>query len=367
MKLRYKILTGGGLFLAIACTVLGLMLSHNSACKTLSQPQGEGEQMQAIVYSCYGPPEVLELANIAKPIPADNEVLVKIRAASVNPLDWHSMRGSPYLMRLVAGLGAPDDTRMGVDFAGTVEAVGSKVTRFTPGQNVFGGRGGAFAEYVVVPDNRGLVLLPDNVDFEQGAAVAIAAVTALQALRDQGQLQPGQKVLINGASGGVGTYAVQIAKAMGAEVTGVASTRNLELLRSLGADHVFDYTREDYTTSGEQFDLIIDNVGNHSPLANRRAMTPNGKYVLIGGSKGDWVGPLIRPLQAVLLSPFVDQDFGMMLARIEQDTLADLAELMQTGQMVSVIDRRYPLNETAAAIAYSEEGHARGKIIITIE
>lgn len=322
--------------------------------------------MKAIVYRCYGSADVLKLEDVAKPVPAEDEVLIKIRAASVNPLDWHYMRGSPYIMRLESGIGAPKDSRMGVDFAGTVESVGSAVTEFRPGDEVFGGWDGAFAEYMTVGESRSLVKKPDNVSFEAAAAVPIAGVTALQALRDHGNLQPGQKVLINGASGGVGTFAVQIAKALGAEVTGVCSTRNVDLVRSLGADHVIDYKKDNYTESGVQYDLIVDNVGNHSPLDNRRALKPEGILVIVGGGHGDWLGPFAGPIQALMVTPFVSQHMSMMLAKFSKDDFVYLAELMQSGQVTSVIDRRYPLGEVADAIRYSEEGRARGKIIIDI-
>jgi NADPH:quinone reductase-like Zn-dependent oxidoreductase len=323
--------------------------------------------MKAIVYRCYGPPEVLQFEDVAKPTPADDEVLVRVRAAAVNPLDWHYMRGSPYIMRLASGLGAPDDSRLGVDFSGTVEAVGINVKMFKPGDSVFGGGRGAFAEYLTVREDRALALKPANVTFEQAASVPIAAITALQALRDKGKVQPGHKVLINGASGGVGTFAVQIAKSLGAEVTGVCSTRNVDMVRSIGADHVIDYTREDYTRSGEKYDVIIDNVGNHSLLANRRVLDPDGILVIVGGSKGNWLGPLLRPIAALILSPFVDQEFVMILAKLAQEDLALLGDLMQSGEVVPVIDRHYPLSEVPAAIRYSEEGRARGKIIIDLE
>ncbi len=367
MKLRYKIAGGILIFLTVAMLSLALVLSHNSACGPAPILADNTELMKAIVYRCYGSPDVLEFEDIAKPTPADNEVLVKVHAASVNPLDWHYMRGSPYFMRLGTGLGAPNRTSMGVDFAGTVEAVGNNVKRFKVGDEVFGGRSGAFAEYVIVPDDRALALKPANVTFEQAASVPIAAITALQALRDKGQLKPGQKVLINGASGGVGTFAVQIAKSFGAEVTGVCSTRNVEMVRSIGADHVVDYTKEDYTDSGLHYDLIIDNVGNHSLLANRRVLNPDGIFVIIGGPKGNWLRPLMSPIKALMLSPFVGQEFVLLLAKMDKDDLAILGELMQAGKVTPVIDRRYRLSEVPAAIRYSEEGHARGKIIIDLE
>jgi NADPH:quinone reductase-like Zn-dependent oxidoreductase len=366
MKLRYKIANGILIFFAVALTSLALVLSHNSACVPAPAAVG-AELMKAIVYRCYGSPEVLQFEDVEKPVPANNEVLVKIHAASVNPLDWHYMRGSPYLMRLGSGIGAPSDSKMGVDFSGTVEAVGQSVTRFKPGDEVFGGRNGAFAEYVTVREDRVLALKPANISFEEAASVQVAAITALQALRDHGNIQPGQKVLINGASGGVGTFAVQIAKSFGAEVTGVCSTRNLEMVQSLGADHVIDYTQDDYTESGQRFDIIVDMVGNHSLLKNREVLAPDGKFVIVGGAKGNWIGPLLGPIKALFLSPFVEQEFGMMLAQSNQDDLVILADLMQAGKLTPVIDRSYKLSEVPAAIEYSEEGHARGKIIISLD
>ncbi len=367
MKLRYKI-TGGFVILAtLGISVLAIMLSHNTDCPPAASLADNADPMQAFVYHCYGSADVLQLESIQKPAPADNEVLVKIKAAAVNPLDWHYMRGEPYIMRLGTGLGAPDETRLGVDFAGTVEAVGKSVKQFKPGDDVFGGRTGAFAEYVTITEDRALALKPANVSFEQAASVPIAAITALQALRDKGQLKPGQKVLINGASGGVGTFAVQIAKAIGAEVTGVCSERNAEMVRSIGADHVIDYKQENYTENGQHYDLIIDMVGNHSLSDNRKVLAPEGVFVIIGGAKGNWLGPLMGPIKASIYSPFVSQDFSLLLAQMRKDDLKTLADLMETGQVVPVIDRRYSLSEVPAAIRYSEEGHARGKIIIKLE
>lgn len=367
MKLRYKIANTILVFLTVATLSLGLVLSHNSACGPAPELDADAELMKAVVYRCYGSPDVLKYEDVVKPTPADDEVLVKVHAASINPLDWHYMRGSPYVLRLLAGLGAPTDTSMGVDFAGTVEAVGRSVTQFKPGDEVYGGRGGSLAEYITVPEDRALVLKPTNMSFEQAAAAPVAAVTALQALRDLGKLEPGQKVLINGASGGVGTFAVQIAKSFGAEVTGVCSTRNVEMVRSIGADHVFDYTREDYTESGRRFDLIIDNVGNHSLLANRRALTPNGTMVIVGGPKGDWVGPLMGVIKANMLTPFVEQEFVDLLSELGKDDLNTLVDLMLAGEVTPVIDRRYRLSEVPAAMRYLEEGHARGKIVINMD
>ena len=367
MKLRYKIAGGFVILATLGISVLAIMLSHNSDCPPAASLADSADPMQAVVYRCYGSPEVLQFESIAKPAPLDNEVLVKIRAAAVNPLDWHYMRGEPYIMRLGTGLGAPDETRLGVDFAGTVEAVGKSVKQFKPGDDVFGGRTGAFAEYVTISEDRALALKPANVSFEQAASVPIAAITALQALRDKGQLKPGQKVLINGASGGVGTFAVQIARAIGAEVTGVCSGRNAEMVRSIGADHVIDYKQENYTENGQHYDLIIDMVGNHSLSDNRQVLAPEGIFVIIGGAKGNWIGPLLGPIKASIYSPFVSQEFSLLLAQMRKDDLQTLADLMETRQVVPVIDRRYSLSEVPAAIRYSEEGHARGKIIINLE
>jgi len=367
MKLRYKIASGFLIFLVVAFSSLALVLSHNSACPPAPPVAAGAELMKAVVYRCYGSPDVLQLEEVEKPTPADDEVLVKIHAAAVNPLDWHYMRGSPYFMRLGSGLGAPDNARMGVDFAGTVEAVGSNVVRFKRGDEVFGGRTGAFAEYVTVREGRALVLKPANMTFAQAASVPIAGLTALQALRDHGKLEPGQKVLINGASGGVGTFAVQIAKAFDAEVTGVCSSRNAEMVRSIGADHVIDYKSEDYTEGGQKYDLIVDMVGNHSPLANRSVLKPDGHLVIVGGPKGDWLGPIMSVLKAIVVSPFVDQDLGMFVAELHAEDLAVIADLMHAGKVTPVIDRSYTLSEVRDAIRYSEDGHARGKIIIDLE
>jgi len=367
MKLRYKITNGILLLLVIAMSTLAVVLSHDSACQPAPAISNDATTMKAITYRCYGSPDVLAFEDIEKPLPADDEILVKVVAASVNPLDWHFVRGTPYFLRLMSGLGAPDDTRLGVDFAGTVEAVGRDVTRFKPGDEVFGGSNGVFADYVTVAANGAVVMKPAEVTFEQAASAPIAAITALQALRDIGKLEPGQKVLINGASGGVGTFAVQIAKSLGAEVTGVNSTRNVEMVRSIGADHVFDYRKEDYTESGQQFDLIIDMVSNHSLSKNRRALTPDGTFVIVGGGKGNWLGPIMTPIKAAMMSPFVDQEFAMVLAEMNQPDLEALGELIQAGEVTAVIDSRYPLSDVAAAIRHSEEGHTRGKIIINVQ
>ncbi len=366
MKLRYRIVTGFVALLAVAVTALAVLLSHNAPCTAPPEAGPGAETMRAVTYTCYGGPEVLGLAEVEKPVPAAGEVRVRVHRAAVNPLDWHFMRGSPYVMRLGAGVGAPNRPRLGVDFAGTVDAVGAGVTRFQVGDAVFGGKFGAFAEFITLDAEGSVARMPANLDFEQAGGVSIAALTALQALRDKGRVQPGQTVLINGASGGVGTFAVQIAKAMGAEVTGVCSTRNVELVRSLGADHVIDYKKEDYTQSTQRWDVIVDNVGNHGLLANRSVLTDKGRYVIVGGPGGDWLGPLLRPLGAMLINPFVDQELIMLLARQSGKDLQTLAELMASGKVKSVIDRRYRLGETAEAIRYSETGRARGKIIIEV-
>ncbi len=368
MKLRYRILGGIGLFVAIALVALAIALGHDSPCAPAPTPPANATLMKAMVYRCYGAPAVLKLEDVAKPVPAADEVLVKVHAASVNPLDWHYLRGKPYVVRMSEGFGAPDDPRLGVDFAGTVEAVGSSVTRFKPGDEVFGGRFGSFAQYVSIRQDHALAVKPANVSFEQAAAVPIAAVTALQGLRDKGQLHAGQKVLINGASGGVGSFAVQIAKALGAEVTGVCSTRNVPLARSLGADQVIDYTREDFTRSGQHYDLILDIVGSHSLLQYRRVLRPKGILVIAGSaSVGDWVGFLATPLEAIVLSKFVSQKFVPFLADLNREDLSVLAGLMQLGKVTPLIDRTYSLAQLPAAMAYVEEGHARGKVVITID
>jgi NADPH:quinone reductase-like Zn-dependent oxidoreductase len=326
--------------------------------------------MKAVVYIEYGSPDVLEIRDVKKPVPNDDQILIKVRAAAVNPLDWHFMEGTPYIMRMMGtGLRKPKVPRLGVDMAGEVEAVGKNVTQFKPGDAVFGAKTGAFAEYVCARADRAVVLKPSNLTFEQAASVPIAAITALQGLRDKGHVQPGQKVLINGASGGVGTFAVQIAKSLGAEVTGVCSTRNLDLVRSLGADHVIDYTKEDFTKSNERYDVILDNVGNQPLSGFRHALKPKGICVMIGGggpNDGGFIGPLARPIKALLLSPFISQKMGMFMADLTKQDLTILGDLMQSGKVTPVIDKTYPLSQIAEAMRYLEAGHARGKVIITV-
>ena len=321
--------------------------------------------MKAIVYYNYGSPDVLKCEEIEKPTAGDNEVLIRVRAASVNPFDWHFMRGTPYMVRIQAGLRKPKDKRLGVDVAGQVEAVGRNVTQFRPGDEVFGACRGAFAEYACASESA-LVMKPDNVTFEQAASAPVAAFTALQGLRDKGQIQPGQKVLINGAAGGVGTFAVQIAKWFGADVTGVCSTRNADMVRSIGADRVIDYTQEDFAKSGQRYDLFFDCVGNHSLLACRRVLNPKGIYIVVGGPDGRWLGPLARMIKTLVLSRFVSQNLVMFLARRSKEDLTIMHELMKAGKVTPVIDKRYKLSEVPEAIRYLEEGHARGKVVITL-
>ncbi len=322
--------------------------------------------MKAIAYSHYGSPDVLRLEDIEEPTAGDDEVLIRVRAASVNPFDWHLMRGTPYFLRMMAGLRRPKDTRLGVDVAGEVAAAGKNVTSFKAGDEVFGAGRGALAEYARIPASA-LVAKPYSVTFEQAAAAPLAALTALQGLRDEGQIQPGQRVLINGAAGGVGTFAVQIAKSFGADVTGVCSTRNVEMVRSIGADRVVDYTREDFTTSGRLYDLILDAVGNHSLLACRRALNPTGRYVAVGGQSSRWmIGFLARVIAAPVWSRFVSQRLSIVMTRPSQEDLATVRDLMAAGKVTPVIDRRYRLSEVPDAIRYLEEGHARGKVVITV-
>jgi len=321
--------------------------------------------MKAVVRTQYGPPEVLQFTEVEKPTPKDNEVLIKLYAASVNPLDLFSMRGAP-LIRLIPGLRTPKHQVLGCDIAGRVEAVGVLVKQFQPGDEVFGVTGfagGGFAEYACVIEDK-LALKPANSSFEDAAAVPVAATTALQGLRDKGWVQQGQKVLVDGASGGVGTFAVQIAKSFGAEVTAVCSTRNVDTARSIGADHVIDYTREDFTQSGQRYDLIMGANAYHSIFDYRRALSPGGIYVIVGGG-------LARIFQSMLLAPLLSRigskKTRFFIANINQKDLIFLKELLEAGKVVPVIDRRYPLSGVAEAFRYLEEGHAQGKIVITVE
>ena len=320
--------------------------------------------MKAIVYTKYGSPDVLELKEVEKPSPKDNEVLIKIHAASVNAYDWHFLTADIFLIRFMGGgLLKPKNKRLGADIAGRIEAVGQNVKQFRPGDEVFGMIHNGFAEYACASEND-LVLKPVNLSFEQAAAVPMAAVTALQGLRDEGKIQPGQKVLINGASGGVGTYAVQIAKMFGAEVTAVCSTKNLDQARSIGADNVIDYTKEDFTKSGKHYDLIFAANGYHSLSDYKRALTPKGIYIMAGGT-------MAQIFQAMLMGSLMSEKRGRKMggvsAKRSQKDLTILKELIEAGKIVPVIDKRYPLSETAEALRYLGEGHARGKVVIAME
>jgi NADPH:quinone reductase-like Zn-dependent oxidoreductase len=321
--------------------------------------------VKAIVNNEYGSPDDLKLQEIDKPVLPSDGVLVRVRAASVNPYDWHLIRGLPYLVRISEGLRRPKRGVPGVDVSGHVEAVGDDVTQFQPGDEVFGSRGGAFAEYVCGRE-KSFVPKPAGLTFEQAATVGVAGCTALQAVRDRGQIELGHTVLINGAAGGVGTFAVQIAKALGAEVTGVCSTRNVDMVRSIGANQVVDYTQEDFTRRGQRYDLIVDAVGNRSLSDLRRALTPKGTLVIVGGGSGRWLGPLALPLRALVLSRFVGQRLLFFVATISKDHLVVLKDLIAAGKVTPVIDRTYPLSEAPEAIRYLEAGHARGKVVITV-
>jgi NADPH:quinone reductase-like Zn-dependent oxidoreductase len=324
-------------------------------------------------YTRYGPPDAVEVKDVERPVPKDGEFLIKVRAASVNPLDWKTMKGGPYIVRLLLGQRKPKIKPLGVDVAGKVEAVGKNVSKFKPGDDVFGTCRGAFAEYAISSETRSilksvLVTKPANVTFEQAASAPIAALTALQGLRDKGKIQPGQKVLINGAAGGVGTFAVQIAKSFGADVTGVCSTRNVDMVRSLGADRVIDYTREDFTEDGQRYDLLFDAVGNPSLAGCRRVLKPKGILVMAGASSdASMAGLLGRLIGAILLSGLVSHKLVPFIAKANPEDLNILSELMAMGKVVPVIDRRYRLNETLEALRYSEKGHARGKVVIIVE
>ncbi len=366
MKLRYKILTGACVFLVVAVAGIAFVLSHEAPCPAPPPDSESGDAMRAWVHRCYGTTEVLSLERHERPVPAADELLVRVAAAGVNPYDWHFMTGSPYLMRLMTGLSRPNEIRLGADFSGTVVAVGADVTRFSPGDEVFGGASGSFGEYLTVAEDGAVAAKPANVSFEQAAAAGIAAITAIQALRDRGAVESGEAVLINGASGGVGTFAVQIAHAMGAEVTGVCSAGKMALVRSIGADHVIDYRQHDYTESERRYDVIIDLVGNRSVRANTRILEPDGRLVIVGGPKGDWFAPLKPMIDAALTSPFVDQQVGTMLAYMTRDDAVRLGELMRDGTLTPVVDRTFTLEQLPAAIEYWKSGKATGKVTVTI-
>jgi NADPH:quinone reductase-like Zn-dependent oxidoreductase len=357
------------LVLAFLVGFIAYWRSTNECERNIGAPTNP---MKAILHCEYGGPEVLTLVDVEKPTPTDNQILVRVRAASVNPLDL-TIRG-PLLLRPLFGMRKPKDTRLGVDYAGVVEAVGKNPAaagQFKPGDEVFGGKTGALAEYICVLADRSVVLKPANMTFEQAAAVPVAAITALQGLRDKGKIQPGQKVLVNGASGGVGTFAVQIAKSFGTEVTGVCSTRNVDLVRSIGADHVIDYTKEDFTKTDQRYDLIFDLVGNHSFSERRRILNPNGICVMAGVGGAGWhdgmAMRLAGELNAYVRSRFVSQKFIAYIAQFNKKDMMVLADLMQSGKMTPVIDKTYKLSKTADALRYLEQGHARGKVVVTVE
>lgn len=324
--------------------------------------------MKAFFYEQYGPPEVLELRDVEEPVPAHDELLVRVHAASVNPFDWHMLTGIPYIARLQAGLRRPKEGRLGIDYSGTVEAVGAEVTQYEPGDEVFGGRDGAFGEYVTPREAGAVARKPANVSFEQAAAVGIAGLTALQGLREKGGLLPGEKVLVNGASGGVGTWAVQLAKWLGAEVTGVCSTINVDTARELGADRVIDYTQEDFTRSAGEHDLMLDIAGDRSWGECKRVLKEGGKLVLVGGPKTNrWIGPLGHAVGLRLASVRGSQEAKAFLAKMDGDDMRLFAELMAAGTLEPVIDRQYELREVPAALTYLGEGHARGKVVVSVQ
>lgn len=368
MKRRYKILLSLGGLMAVAVGAFAVALAHSDACpSSMDASPNDETSMQAIRAHCYGAPGQLSLERIPRPVPHDDELLVRVHAAGVNPLDWHHTHGEPYFMRLSTGFGRPDDPATGVDFAGTVVEVGARVARFKPGDAVFGGRRGAFAEYMIVREAATVALKPAGVSFEDAAVVPVAATTALQALRDAGQVQAGQRVLINGASGGVGTYAVQIAKSLGAHVTGVSSGRNTAFIRSLGADETIDYTVRDFTEGEAKYDVIVDNVGNRDLSDYRRALVPNGRLVMVTGPKTNpWLGPIGRMAWAGLTSPFVDQAQETVMASLNPADLATLAAMLDADTLRSTIDRRFTLAQVPDAIAYLEQGRTRGKNVIVV-
>src|SRR4029077_1297352 len=353
------------LILAFVFVFVAYWRSTNDCERQTAAP---ANPMKAIVRCDYGLAN-LKLAEIEKPVPTDDQILVKVHAVSVNPYDWHFVEGTPYFMRAIGvGLRKPKNIQLGVDFSGTVEAVGKNVAEYKPGDEVFGGRDGAFAQYVCRRAVGAVARKPASLTFEQAASINIAGITALQGVRDKGNVKTGQKVLINGASGGVGTFAVQIAKSFGAEVTGVCSTHNIEMVQALGADHVIDYTKEDFTKGDQKYDVILDNVANHSLSECRHVLTPNGIYVLIGGggvNEQGFLGALGKALNAALFSKFVNQKMGMMMADPSTKDLPLLADMVQSGKLKPVIDRTYKsLSEVPDAIRYLEEGHARGKVVI---
>lgn len=367
MSKRRKRLGVLAVLLVVAVLTFGALLGRNAACPPAEEVALDANApgtitMKAARYRCYGDINVIHWETVARPELSDTSVLVRVHVAATNPLDWHFMRGEPLIMRLSSGMGRPSDVRLGQDFAGVIEAVGSKVTRFAAGDSVFGASSGAFGEYVVVRENGAIARVPDSMSLAQAAAMPVAATTALQAVRDVGRVTSGTRVLVNGASGGVGTYAVQIAKALGAHVTGVASTRNIELVQSLGVDATIDYTKEDFTKGTVRYDVIIDNVGNHAPSALRRALVANGRVVLVGGPDADrWLGPIRSFVGAIVYGWFVEPSFEGLLAQTTQADLEYLSTLVMQGKLRSVLDREFAALDLREAIAYQESGRSRGK------
>jgi NADPH:quinone reductase-like Zn-dependent oxidoreductase len=319
--------------------------------------------MRAVVYHSYGAPDVLTIEEVEKPTPKDDEVLVRVHASSVNPAEWYGMTGL-FLARLGNGLARPKETRLGADFAGVVEAVGKNASDFQPGDEVFGGRSGAYADYLTVKN--AIAPKPANISFEEAAAVPTAGITALQGLRDYGMIQPGQKVLINGASGGVGTFAVQIARVFGAEVTAVCSPKNVECARSLGADHVFDYTKEDFTRSALRYDLIFDIAGSRSWFDYKRVLDPDARVVIVGGPKTPLIGPLSHVIKMRVASLGSSQKMAFFIAKFTREDLGELKDLIEAGKVKPLVERAYPLNQISEAMRHLGTGHAQGKIVVTM-
>jgi NADPH:quinone reductase-like Zn-dependent oxidoreductase len=369
VKTRNKVFIGIGGFFALAIAGVMAVTAWDSPCPSAAPADPGGDSMRAAMHRCYGVREGLRIERTAKPAPAEGEVLVRIHAASINPAEWYRVSGRPYIVRLGGGLGSPENPRAGFDASGVIEAVGPNVTRFKPGDEVFGGVRGSFAEYALAREQGSLTLKPANLTFEEAAGIPIAGITALQGLRDHGHIAAGQKVLINGASGGVGTYAVQIAKAFGAEVTAVCSTRNVELVRSLGADHVIDYTKSDFTAGTERYDLVLDNVGNHGYFELAEVTNPEGYIVSVGGSKDNrWFGPITRVfVWRNVARPFVDPQLPFYIASANKEDMAVLADLAREGKLRTFIDRRYPLEKIGEALEYLGTQRARGKVIVTLD
>jgi len=367
VKLRYKILSGVAAVFVLGISALAITVSYDSPCPPAPPLAAGAKPIRAIMQRCYGVPDGLRVENIEKPVPGDGQVLIKVHASSVNPAEWYGVSGQPKVIRLSSGIGAPKSARVGYDIAGTVEAVGPNVTLFKPGDQVFGGVGGAYSEYAIAREKGAIVAKPESMTFEEAAGIPIAAITALQGLRDHGRIAAGMKVLVNGASGGVGTYAVQIAKSFGAEVTGVCSTRNVEMVHSLGADRVIDYTQENFTEGTERYDLILDNIGNHPFSDLDSVMKPEGTIVVVGApKKGAFLGPIKRVVWQMIMGHFVEARMTFFVASVNKADLEVLATLVREGKMRTVIDRRYPLEETGAALEYLGSQRARGKVIITV-